>query len=234
MSGTRRARPSSGATIISSPWIVVSIGVIVMVVLLVVALGSARGRRTYAEAPSEPAMPLPGLPAVATSSPPSSAAAPVSSPRLPPRPTVPPIRSTPSPSASAATASRSPSLAPSASPTSPPALLIEPPPSSPVTGRYGVVSTFHGGFIGEVLLVNTGDTPSGWTVTLSFSRGRLASSWLEGAEQGTASFAGGVFTYRSGVDLAPRASVRLRFHFERTGTTRPTRCTVDAEGCSGL
>ncbi|MEU8264380.1 cellulose binding domain-containing protein [Micromonospora sp. NPDC048999] len=233
MSGTRRARPSLGAAVTSSPWIVVSIGAIVMVVLLVVALGSARGRRTYADdAPPEPALPLPGLPVVTTSAPPSSAAGPVS-PGLSPTATVPPSRPAPSPSASA-TSAASASRPPSPAPESPPAPLIAPPPSAPVTGRYGVVNTFHGGFIGEVLLVNTGDTPSGWTVTVSFARGRLVSSWVEGAQQGTASFVDGVFTYRSGFDLVPRASVRLRFHFEKTDTTRPTRCTVDAADCSGL
>ncbi|MEU2615618.1 cellulose binding domain-containing protein [Micromonospora sp. NPDC007271] len=84
-----------------------------------------------------------------------------------------------------------------------------------------------------MLLVNKGDQRSGWTVTLSFPRGRLVAAWVDGAEQGTASFADGVFTYRSGVDLAPGASVPLRFHFEKTGTTRPTSCTVDGTECSG-
>ncbi len=230
MSGARRVRPSLGAAVTSSPWIVVSIGVIVMVVLLVVALGSARGRRTYAEGlPAEPAMSLPGLPPVTTPTPPSPTAAPAPA-GLSPRATAPSSRPAPSASTSAASASRAPSPAP----TSPPAVLLAPPSPPPVTGRYRVVNTFHGGFIGEVLLTNAGDTPSGWTVTMSFAQGRLASSWVEGAEQGAASFADGVFTYRSGVDLAPRASVRLRFHFERTGTTRPSSCTVDAGSCSGL
>ncbi|MFU8853819.1 cellulose binding domain-containing protein [Micromonospora sp. SL1-18] len=235
MFGTRRVRPSFGAAIASSPWIVVSIGVIVMVVLLVVALGSVRARRTYADgAPPDPVMSLPGLPAVTTSPPPSSAAAPVS-PRLSPRATVPsatvpPSGSTPSPSTSAAGGSQ-PSDLPSSPPPEPLLASSSPP---PVTGRYGVVDSFDDGFIGEVLLVNPSDKPSGWTVTLSFGRGRLVSSWVAGAEQGEASFAHGVFTYRSGVDLAAGASVRLRFHFEKTRSTRPTSCTVDGTDCSGL
>ncbi|SCE92838.1 Cellulose binding domain-containing protein [Micromonospora viridifaciens] len=116
---------------------------------------------------------------------------------------------------------------------SPPTPLLAPPAPAPVTGQYGVASTFHDGFIGEVLLVNPGDRPSGWTVTLSFARGRLAAAWVDGAEQGTASFADGVFTYRSGVDLAPGASARLRFQFEKTRTTEPTSCTVNGTECSG-
>ncbi|MFD2766015.1 cellulose binding domain-containing protein [Micromonospora eburnea] len=229
MSGTRRARPSPGAAITSSPWIVVSIGVIVMVVLLVVALGSARARRTYTDgAPPEPAMSLPELPVAATSAPPSSGTTPVPPVPLPESTVVLPTRSTPSRSAGATTGSR-----PASSSAPPPAVLVAPSAPSPVTGRYREVEAFHGGFIGEVLLVNRGDRPSGWTVTLNFERGRVTSSWVESAEQGTASFADGVFTYRSGVDLAPGASVALRFHVERSGNSGPTSCLVGATECAG-
>ncbi|MEU0154466.1 cellulose binding domain-containing protein [Micromonospora fulviviridis] len=226
MSGTRRVRPSSGAAIASSPWIIVSIGVIVMVVLLIVALGSVRGRRTFAEAPPAPTMSLPQLPATSPATPgqatrpPTSAAGPVV-PGLSPRSTVLPARPTPSPSAGTGTGG----------PSGPPA---PPPPAPPVTGRYGVVSSFDGGFIGEVRLVNTTDTAQGWTVRLTFPRGRLVAAWVSGAEQGSGDFTDGVFTYRSGVALAPGASVALQFHFEQTGTTRPTSCAVDGAACSGL
>ncbi|WP_406043000.1 hypothetical protein OG799_03455 [Micromonospora sp. NBC_00898] len=64
-----------------------------------------------------------------------------------------------------------------------------------------------------------------------FPRGRLVTSWVDGAEQGGGGFSDGVLTYGSGVDLAAGASVPLRFHFEDTGTTRPASCTV---GCAGL
>ncbi|MFF4894702.1 cellulose binding domain-containing protein [Micromonospora chersina] len=230
MSGTRRARPSPGAAIASSPWIIVSIGVIVMVVLLVVALGSVRGRRTFAESPPPaPTMSLPELPAStpATSAtpgqaarPPTSAAGPVV-PGLSPRSTVLSARPTPSPPAGTGTAR----------PDGPPAPAQ---PAPPVTGRYGVVSSFDGGFIGEVRLVNAAGTARGWTVRLTFPRGRLVTAWVNGAEQGSGDFTDGVFTYRSGVALAPGASVALQFHFEQTGTTRPTSCAVDGAACSGL
>ncbi|MET8837819.1 cellulose binding domain-containing protein [Micromonospora sp. NPDC004540] len=225
MSGSRRVRPSPGAAITSSPWIIVSIGVIVMVVLLVVALGSVRGRRTYAEAPPPaPTMSLPQLPVTTptipggATRPPSSAAGPVV-PGLSPRSTVLPARPTPSPPARAGARSSRPA---------------PPPPAPPVTGRYGVVSSFDGGFVGEVRLVNTAGTARGWTVRLTFPRGRLVAAWVSGAEQGSGGFTDGVFTYRSGVDLAPGASVPLQFHFEQTGTTRPTSCAVDGAACSGL
>lgn len=217
MSGTRRARRSPGAVIASSPWIVVSIGVIVMVVLLVVALNAVRGRRPYADVPPPaPTMSLPGLPAGTTPGAAPTSAAPS------PRSTVPPGRSTPTPSGGDGRP------LPAPSPSAPPS------PSSPVTGRYAVVNTFDGGFIGEVRMVNTAATARGWTVRLTFPRGRLVTSWVERAEQGSGEFTDGIFTYRSGVDVPPGGSAALRFHFEDTGTTRPVSCTVDGSPCSGL
>ncbi|MGW4297576.1 cellulose binding domain-containing protein, partial [Micromonospora chersina] len=88
------------------------------------------------------------------------------------------------------------------------------------------MSSFDGGFIGEVRLVNTSGTARGWTVRLTFPRGRLVTAWVSGAEQGSGDFTDGVFTYRSGVDLAPGASVALQFHFEQTGTTQPTSLPI--------
>ncbi|MET8907428.1 cellulose binding domain-containing protein [Micromonospora sp. NPDC004551] len=231
MPGMRRVRPSPGAAITSSPWIVVSIGVIVMVVLLAVALGSVRGRRTYAEAPPPaPTMSLPPVPVTTptapdatTARPPTSAAGPVV-PGLSPRSTAFPARPTPRASSDAGGPGSRPAAPPSAPPTTP----------SPVTGRYGVVSSFDGGFVGEVRLVNTAGAARGWTVRLTFPRGRLVAAWVSGAPQGSGGFTDGVFSYRSGVDLAPGASVALQFHFEQTGTTRPTTCAVDGAPCSGL
>jgi hypothetical protein len=231
MSGTRRARPSAqpGAAVASSPWIVVSIGVLVMVVLLIVALGAARGPRSRPDGdlgPPVATVPLPELPAPTSSSPAASATGPVL-PGLSPRSTVLPSSGRPT------AASTSPSGAGGGTgrPTPPPP---PPPPSSPVTGGYGVVDTFDGGFIGEVRLTNTDSRPHGWTVRLTFPRGRLVTSWVDGAEQGTPSVSGDVFTYTSGVDLAAGASVPLRFHYEDTGTTRPAGCTVDGVSCAGL
>lgn len=231
MSRTRRAAPSTGSAITSSPWVVVAIGVIVMVVLLVVALGSVRGRRTFPASPTDPAMSLPELPtATATSpgvtgGPPSTAGRPVV-PGLSPRSTVLPASPTPAVSTGGPRGE--------ARPSSPPPPPPPPAPPSAVTGRYAVMSSFDGGFIGEVRLVNTGGTAHGWTVRLTFPQGRLVTAWVEGAEQGTFGFDGGVFTYRSCVDLAAGASVPVRFHLERTGTTRPESCTVDGVTCAGL
>ncbi|MFG2056018.1 cellulose binding domain-containing protein [Micromonospora sp. NPDC048930] len=220
MSGTRRVRPSLGAAIASSPWILVSLGVIVMVVLLVVALNAARDRRTYTEVPPPDApMSLPGLPATTASRPPTSADAPVP-PGLSPRSTVPPSRSAPGPPATGHGSGR-----PAPTP---------PPPASPVTGRYAVVNRFETGFVGEVLIGNSGPTALGWTVRLTVPGGRVADTWVVDAEQGRASVSGGDLTYRSGVDLAAGASVRLRFRIEPATTTSPDRCTVNGVRCAGF
>ena len=67
MSRTRRPGPQPGAAMTSSPWILVAAGVVVMVVLLVVALGSVRGRSTFpAAGPADPVMSLPQVPPTPT------------------------------------------------------------------------------------------------------------------------------------------------------------------------
>ncbi|ADU09552.1 MULTISPECIES: cellulose binding domain-containing protein [Micromonospora] len=227
MSRTRRPGPQPGTAMTSSPWILVAAGVVVMVVLLVVALGSVRGRRTFpAAGPADPVMSLPHVPltptAVSATGPsPVAATAPVV-PGLSPRSTVLPARPTP--------AAPTPSPRGVARPVLPPPPPPAPPPSA-VTGRYSVMSAFDGGFIGEVLLVNTAPMPQGWTVRAVFPGGRLVTAWVEGAEQGVFRFDDGVFTYRSGFDLAPGQSVPVRFHIERAGT-RPVSCTVDGTPCT--
>lgn len=216
MSRTRRPGPQPGTAMTSSPWILVAAGVVVMVVLLVVALGSVRGRRTFpAAGPADPVMSLPHVPltptAVSATGPsPVAATAPVV-PGLSPRSTVLPARPTP--------AAPTPSPRGVARPVLPPPPPPAPPPSA-VTGRYSVMSAFDGGFIGEVLLVNTARTPQGWTVRAVFPGGRLVTAWVEGAEQGVFRFDDGVFTYRSGFDLAPGQSVPVRFHIERAAPGR--------------
>ncbi|MEU7759815.1 MULTISPECIES: cellulose-binding protein [Micromonospora] len=228
MSRTRRPGPQPGAAMTSSPWILVAAGVVVMLVLLVVALGSVRGRSTFpAAGPPDPPMSLPGMPLTPTAagatgpSPVSATAAVV--PGLSPRSTVVPARPTP--------AAPTPSPRGVARPVLPPTPPAPPAPPSAVTGRYSVPSVFDGGFIGEVLLVNTARTPQGWTVRAVFPGGRLVTAWVEGAEQGVFRFDDGVFTYRSGFDLAPGQSLPVRFHIERAGT-RPVSCTVDRSPCT--
>ncbi|WP_238433701.1 cellulose binding domain-containing protein [Micromonospora tarensis] len=102
-----------------------------------------------------------------------------------------------------------------------------------MTGRYRVVQSFDGGFIGEVSMVNRSARSRGWTVRLEFGAGRLVTTWVEGVPQGTVRQFDGGFTYVSGVDVRPGGSVSLRFHLERAPST-PRECTVDGVRCSGL
>ncbi|RKN50614.1 cellulose binding domain-containing protein [Micromonospora endolithica] len=231
MSGTRRAPRSSptNTAIASSPWVVVSIGVVVMVVLLVVALGAYRGRHPDGGPRPDPAPPMvlpeysPSVDADAPTGVPTVAPTGPVRPGLSPRSTVlpstaPTVVPTPSPPVSGGAAG-TPSVRPAA-PVPPPA----------VTGRYRVVDSFHGGFIGEVLISNTARTDRGWTAALSFPGGRVVTAWVEGAPQGTLTTTRDGFTYRSGVDVAAGGSVPLRFHLEQADS-RPARCTVDGVAC---
>ncbi|MEU7754814.1 cellulose binding domain-containing protein [Micromonospora sp. NPDC049101] len=213
----------------SSPWIVVGAGVLVMVVLLFMALGAYRGRSPAPDGASRPpALPLPTAAEVPT------APGPASSP--------PPVRPGLSGRASglppSATASRSPSAGASVGATGGVPAVPRSPSRAPqgqpaMSGRYRVVQSFDGGFIGEVSMVNRSAESRGWTVRLEFSGGRLVTAWVEGVPQGTVRQDGSGFTYVSGVDVRPGGSVSLRFHLERASST-PRVCTVDGVRCSGF
>jgi hypothetical protein len=234
MSRMRRIRPLLGSAVASSPWILVSIGVLVMVVLLAVALGTARDRRTYAELPPPDApMSLPGVPATTASPGPTATGASA----RPTRPTALPTTSKPGRPSSSATGggTRRPAPSRSSASSAPPATSGPPAlAASAVTGRYAVAARFDTGFIGEVLVTNTGSARSGWTVRLSFPDGWVRETWVVGAEQGRASVYGSDLTYQSGADLAAGASVPLRFRIEPAVTTKPDRCTVNGSPCTGF
>ncbi|MET8091160.1 cellulose binding domain-containing protein [Micromonospora sp. NPDC005220] len=228
MSGMRRVpRPPHGpVAIATSPWIVVGAGVVVMVVLLFVALGAYRGRSPAPDGAQPPALPVPS--AVVAPSVPTSVPSPV-----PARPGVSGRASGLPPSA--ATGSGSPSAGPTVAPTGRPTATGSPSRAAQpaMTGRYRVVQSFDGGFIGEVSMVNTSALSRGWTVRLEFSGGRLVTAWVEGVPQGTIQQRADGFTYVSGVDVSPGGSVSLRFHMERASHT-PRECTVDGVRCGGL
>ncbi|WP_431913508.1 cellulose binding domain-containing protein [Micromonospora carbonacea] len=251
MSGTRRAQPTPGANaaIASSPWIVVSVGVVVMVVLLFVALGTYRSRGPVGEAFPAPewTMPLPTLPPTVSRSV-TEPPAPVM-PGLSPRSTLSPSGAQPAGHAVATTPVGGGGVAPlpaepAAPPAAPPAPEPEPPappptparpPASPsVSGAYRVMNSYDGAFIGEVLVRNGSRSAQDWTVRMTFPGAHLVTAWIEGAPQGRISRSGDTWTFTSGVDLGAGASVPLRFHFDQTRATRPTTCTVDGAGCSGL
>ncbi|MGC4755803.1 cellulose binding domain-containing protein [Micromonospora trifolii] len=225
----RVPRPTHGpVAIATSPWIVVGAGVVVMVVLLIVALGAYRGRSPAPDGAQPPALPVPSAvvaPSVPTSVPSPAPVLPGISGRasgLPP---------------SAAAGSGSPSVDPTVGPTGKPTATRSPSRAAQgqpaMTGRYRVVQSFDGGFIGEVAMVNTSARSRGWTVRLEFSGGRLVTAWVEGVPQGTIRQSDDGFTYVSGVEVSPGGSVSLRFHMERASHT-PRECTVDGARCNGL
>ncbi|MEU9509215.1 cellulose binding domain-containing protein [Micromonospora sp. NPDC048170] len=230
MSGpSRNSSRSYGTTAIaSSPWIVVSVGVVVMVVLLAIALGTYRGR-----GPAFDAQPGPPLPTVGPVASESSATSPTAT-RSPRATATASGRATGRPSPDRSTPGRS-SRPPSPTPSeSDGAVLIAPPPSpaSPMSGRYRVVQSYSDGFVGEVVVSNASSTGRGWAARLTFQDGRLDSAWIENAPQGTAQRIDDGFTYRSGHDLAGGASVVLRFYVAGRQSS-PTTCTVDGRACRG-
>ncbi|MFY1577589.1 cellulose binding domain-containing protein [Verrucosispora sp. WMMD703] len=227
MSGTRRAPrqfPPHGSTAVaSSPWILVSIGVVIMVVLLVIAVGAYRGPGPDFQPvpPGQPPVAAAPMPERASSagreaSAPPSVAVPGLSPRRtdPPSPTPSAARTTPPPAAP-------PSVAPSRTPAPPPA---------PIEARYRVLHTFHGGFIAEVSIRNASHRDLDWVARVEYPGGRVVTAWLEGVPQGTFSGADGTLTYRSGPDLAGGSSVYLRFHIE-SADPRPASCRVSGRIC---
>ncbi|MFF5218686.1 cellulose binding domain-containing protein [Micromonospora sp. NPDC000442] len=228
MSGTRRAPrqfPPHGSTAVaSSPWILVSIGVVIMVVLLVIAVGAYRGPGPDFQPvpPGPPPVAAAPIPERASSAgrevpaPPSQAV-----PGLSPRRTDPP---SPTPSASLTT-SPPPAAPPSVAPSRTPA-----PPPAPIDARYQVLHTFQGGFIAEVSIRNTSRRGVGWVARVDYPGGRVVTAWLEGVPQGTFDGAGGTLTYRSGPDLAGGSSVYLRFHIE-SADSRPASCSVSGRTC---
>lgn len=228
MSGMRRVpRPPHGpVAIATSPWIVVGAGVVVMVVLLIVALGAYRGRSPAPDGAQPPALPVPS--AVVAPSVPTSVPSPA--------PVLPGISGRASglpPSATAGSPSADPTVGPIGKPTATRSPSRAAPVQPAMTGRYRVVQSFDGGFIGEVAMVNTSVRSRGWTVRLEFSGGQLVTAWVEGVPQGTVRQSDDGFTYVSGVEVAPGGSVSLRFHMERAPGT-PRECTVDGVRCNGL
>ncbi|WP_434740874.1 cellulose binding domain-containing protein [Micromonospora sp. SH-82] len=233
----------------SSPWIVVSVGVVVMVVLFGVASWSGQGRGPDGEVSFDSAdnntVSVPALPPTEEELAPATPETVVRTPAPPPVPGLSP-RSTaskttepPSPSPS------SPKATPrterveegeAARPTEPSRSTTrpEPPRRATMTGRYRVTNSYGDAFIGEVVVTNTGSGDEGWKVRLVFPRGRLVTAWVDGTEQGRAGMNGGVFTYVGGVDLPPGGTAPLRFHIERTTTDHtPVSCTVNGAPCSG-
>lgn len=236
MSGMRRAPrqfPPPGSTAVaSSPWILVSVGVVIMVVLLVIAVGAYRG-------PGPDFQPVPpGQPPVAAAPMPERASSAGYHASASPPPVVPGLspRRTDPPSATAEAMPTTSSPSQAAPPAKPSRTTAPPPPApppAPLDARYQVLQVFQGGFIAEVLIHNTSRGDLGWVARVEYPGGRVVTAWLEGVPQGTFSGAGGTLTYRSGPELAGGSSVHLRFHIESAGS-RPARCDVSGRACRGV
>jgi len=159
--------------------------------------------------------------------------------RVPPAP--PAVATAAPPSPSPSTAPESPSAAPS--PSSPRPSTGSPAPSRvaawsteapDLTGRYRVVQSYRDGFIGEVLITNTGRTDRDWVVRMRFPStvGDLRTSWVESDPQPSLTKVDGVFVWRSGAPVRAGGTVLLRFQFSRdSGTAVPVTCTVDEAPC---
>ncbi|MFC3500242.1 cellulose binding domain-containing protein [Micromonospora krabiensis] len=205
-----------------------------MLVLMVVALGTYRGRGPTVEVPPGPHVALPLVPPSGTAEPDASATDAAPGPTARPSSTVSarPSRSSVGPSASNPVPTTSPSR--SAVPTVTQRASTAPAAPPSMTGQYDVEQRFSGGFIGEVKVSNVSGSRSSWTVELDFSGKRIIAAWVTNTGQGTLRRGDdGVYTYRSGVDLDPGASARLQFHVDSSSTT-PARCVVNGTGCTGL
>ncbi|MFI7609018.1 cellulose binding domain-containing protein [Micromonospora sp. NPDC049366] len=205
-----------------------------MLVLMVVALGTYRGRGPTVEVSPGPHVALPLVPPSDTAEPDASAsgATPVAPSRSSSTASARPSPSSAGPSAGGPVPTTSPTR--SAVPTV--TLRASTAPAAPptVTGQYDVEQRFSGGFIGEVRISNVSGSRQPWTVELDFSGKRIVTAWVLNTGQGTLRRGDdGVYTYRGGVDLAPGASARLQFHVDGSSTT-PNRCVVNGTGCGGL
>lgn len=208
----------------SAPWIVVAVGVVVMVILFLVALSTfAVDRNTAAPPAPAPAPPLEPVQGVPTAD------------EVEPSPT-----GTASPSATpSASASPTPTPTPSVSHSASPAVK---PPSAPVTtappeltGRYRVVDSFHGGFLGEVLVRNSASGERAWTVAVSFSSEvrDLQTYWVEDGPRPDVHRSGNQYVFTGDQPVRAGGRVTLRFWFDRTGGDgRPTRCSVGGTPCT--
>jgi hypothetical protein len=203
------------------PWLPTVLGVAVLLVILVLA-----GLRLTTPGRGPEILPAPA----AAPPEPSPASAPSTSGEAIGSASATVTSASPSPAGTSATAHRD---TPRPAATRTRARASRPVPG-PVTGRYRVVQSWSDGFIGEVLVGNTGSTAADWVVQLRFPEtvGVLYSSWVESAPQATLSRAGAAYVWRSGALVQPGSSVALRFEFARQGgADRPQTCTVNGTPC---
>ncbi|MET7879048.1 hypothetical protein ABZS52_19220 [Micromonospora profundi] len=210
--GSRAAR-----VLVSVPWIVVLVGVCALVVLLVIALLSFRGRERDGGPQAAPPVFLPTVPP-ASSSAASSTPAAVERRTASPRPS----RSTRTPSPQATTASPG-----TAKTSAPPAGLA--PANGAVTARYQVGTS---GSDAVLSVRNESDRPAGWRVELAYAddmRGLRVSgeAGISVSAQGD-----GEYVVSGGASLVSGGTSTLRLRLGWSGSAqRPLRCTINGAAC---
>ncbi|MFF0173869.1 hypothetical protein [Micromonospora profundi] len=211
--GSRAAR-----VLVSVPWIVVLVGVCALVVLLVIALLSFRGRERDGGPQAAPPVFLPTVPP-ASSSAASPTPAAVERRTASPRPS----RSTRTPSPQATT----PSPGTAAKTSAPPAGLA--PANGVVTARYQVGTSDSDAVLS---LRNESDRPVGWRVELAYAddvRGLRVSgeAGISVSAQG-----GGKYVVSGGASLVSGGTSTLRLRLGWSGSAqRPSRCTINGAAC---
>ncbi|KOX13409.1 MULTISPECIES: hypothetical protein [Micromonospora] len=210
--GSRAAR-----VLVSVPWIVVLVGVCALVVLLVIALLSFRGRERDGGPQAAPPVFLPTVPP-ASSSAASPTPAAVERRTASPRPS----RSTRTPSPQATTPSPG-----TAKTSAPPAGLA--PANGVVTARYQVGTSDSDAVLS---LRNESDRPVGWRVELAYAddvRGLRVSgeAGISVSAQG-----GGKYVVSGGASLVSGGTSTLRLRLGWSGSAqRPSRCTINGAAC---
>jgi hypothetical protein len=202
-------RPSASEVLLL--WAPTALGVAVALTIIAavaVARGSGAGPAPRASIDYAWTPPVPYYPPAATTRAPTPSARPATTPPRSPTPT--PRRTTAKPR------------------------TTPPPPPPAVTGRYSVVDTYQGGFIGEVLVTNSSANPRDWTVRLQFPRGvgRLHTFWVDGHPQPTLQRLGEAYVFTATAPVPARGRLGLRVQFERWGRDiSPTACTVNGVTC---
>lgn len=201
---------------------ILSFAVAILVLLVVWIAVRAVGP---AEASKAPTLVLPTPPSVTLAAPPPVVS---SSPSVSPTPSRTPSRA---PRKSTAPASSSPSPSPSrprvVKTTSP----APPPPRTDVKSTLSVGASWNEGYVAAVRVVNEGETPVQWKVTVSHSGQRdlqLRGTWnARGDQQGSSL----VFT---GGTLAPGQRASFGYQISKTGPgrARPAGCNAVGGSCS--
>jgi hypothetical protein len=203
------------------PWAPTLLGVFALVLLLIFAATRFSSSPQVSSVP--PARPFLPVPELTTAVPPPGASVPASaSPTRQVRPAT--VPTSPRPTLT----SRRPTTAATTTPV---------PAPGPVSGRYRVVDSYADGFMGEVLVANSGGRDEDWRVELRFPAAvdDLVTSWVESAPQATLRRSGDSYIWSSGAPVPARGQVALRFHFSRSGSGNlPSTCRVNGVACAGV